>query len=80
MSNESLEDIDYALSEVMELLQYNIPSIRDNAIFNGDGTGANLLGITATNVAKAFTTLLVLTQLLLLMSTTYFLQLFYRLC
>ena len=54
VTNESLEDIDYIMSELMEVLQYNIPSIRDNAIFNGDGTGANMLGLTATDVAKTF--------------------------
>lgn len=52
VTNESLEDFDYTMSEIMEVLQYNIPNIRDNQLFSGDGTGNNLLGIDT--IAKAF--------------------------
>jgi len=54
ISNEMLEDVDYAMSEIMELLQYNIPNLRDGQIFNGDGTSNTLTGLTATGVAKTF--------------------------
>jgi len=52
VTNEALEDIDYAMSEVQELLQYGIPSIRDNEIFNGTGLTTHLSGITTS--AKTF--------------------------
>lgn len=54
VSNEMLEDYDYAMSEVMELLQFNIPNIRDSYIYSGTGLNSQLLGITATDVAKTF--------------------------
>jgi HK97 family phage major capsid protein len=54
ISNEMLEDVDYAMSEIMDLLQFNIPNLRDGQIFNGDGTSNTLTGITATGVAKTF--------------------------
>lgn len=52
VANEALEDIDYAMSEIMEMLQYGIPSIRDNEIYSGTGLTTHLTGITT--VAKAF--------------------------
>lgn len=52
VTNESLEDFDYTMSEIMEVLQYNIPSIRDNQLLTGDGIGNNLLGIDT--IAKTF--------------------------
>jgi HK97 family phage major capsid protein len=54
ITNEMLEDVDYALSEIMELMQFNIPNLRDGQIFNGDGTSNTLTGITATGQAKTF--------------------------
>lgn len=54
VSNETLEDIDYVSSEIMDLMQNNIPKKRDAEIYNGTGLTTHLLGLTATGVAKAF--------------------------
>lgn len=54
VSNEMLEDVDYAMSEIMDLLQNNIPKKRDAQLYNGTGLTTNLTGITATGQAKTF--------------------------
>lgn len=54
ISNEMLEDIDYASSEIIDLMQNNIPKKRDAEIYNGTGLTTHLLGLTATGVAKTF--------------------------
>lgn len=52
ITREDMEDTDYIISEVMDLLNNLIPRKRENQLLSGDGIGDNILGILS--YAKAF--------------------------
>ena len=52
VTNESLENNDFMMSEIMNFVGTNIPNIRETQIYSGDGSATQLNGLT--NIAKAF--------------------------
>jgi len=56
ITREDMEDTDFIISEVMDLLNNQIPRLRENQLLTGSGAGDNIKGIlsTGTPYAKAF--------------------------
>lgn len=56
ITREDMEDTDFIISEVMDLLNNQIPRLRENQLLTGSGIGDNIRGIlsTGTPYAKAF--------------------------
>jgi hypothetical protein len=54
ITREDMEDTDYIISEVMDMLNNSIPRIRENQILQGTGAGDNILGILANSPGAGY--------------------------